>query len=44
MSWDQMRTMQKGFTVDGSKAERELGIQYTPIENAIEEEVDTNDP
>lgn len=39
MAWDQMRTMQKGFSVDGSKAERELGIQYTPIEKAIEEEI-----
>jgi dihydroflavonol-4-reductase len=39
MSWDQMRTMHKGFIVDGSKAERELGINYTPIEKAIEEEL-----
>ncbi len=39
MSVEQMRTMQKGFILDGTKAERELGIHYTPIEKAIEEEV-----
>jgi dihydroflavonol-4-reductase len=37
MSVNQMRTMREGFRVDGSKAERELGINYTPIKTAIEE-------
>lgn len=39
MSLDQMKTMKEGFRVDGSKAERELGINYTPIENALEEQI-----
>ncbi len=37
MSVDQMKTMKEGFRADGSKAERELGITYTPIRAAIEE-------
>ena len=32
MSIDQMKVMKKGFSVDGTKAERELGLKYTPIE------------
>ena len=32
MSIDQMKVMKKGFSVDGTKAEKELGIKYTPIE------------
>jgi dihydroflavonol-4-reductase len=32
MSIDQMKVMKKGFNVDGTKAEKELGIKYTPIE------------
>ncbi len=39
MSVDQMRIMKEGFSVDGSKAERELGLKYTPLEVAIEEEI-----
>jgi len=41
MSVDQMRTMREGFSVDGSKAERELGIQYTPIRIALKEAIDS---
>lgn len=37
MSVDQMRIMKNGFSVDGSKAERELGLTYTPIRIALEE-------
>jgi hypothetical protein len=29
--------MKEGFRVDGSKAERELGIIYTPIRTALAE-------
>ncbi len=39
MSLDQMRVMKEGFRVDGSKAERELGITYTPIRTALEETI-----
>ena len=39
MSVDQIRMMKVGFQVDGSKAERELGIKYTPIYKALEEEI-----
>lgn len=39
MSIDAMRVLKDGFDADGSKAERELGITYTPIRKAIEEEV-----
>lgn len=37
MSDNQMKTMKVGFQADGSKAEKELGITYTPIKTAIEE-------
>ena len=37
MSVDQIRSMKEGFSFDGSKAEKELGITYTPIQSAIEE-------
>lgn len=36
---DQIEVMINGASADGSKAERELGIEYTPIRKAIEEEV-----
>ena len=36
MSIDQIRAMREGFRCDGSKAERELGITYTPIRTALE--------
>lgn len=39
MATDQMRTMKEGFVFDGSKAERELGLTYTPIRVAIEEAI-----
>ena len=39
LSVDQTRTMKQGFTFDDSKAERELGITYTPIETAIKEAI-----
>ncbi len=39
MAIDQIRTMKEGAEVDGTKAERELGITYTPIRVALEEEV-----
>jgi dihydroflavonol-4-reductase len=39
MSVDQMRIMKEGFSVDGSKAEKELGLTYTPVRIAIEEEI-----
>ncbi len=34
-----MRNAKEGAVFDGSKAERELGVTYTPIRQAIEEEV-----
>ena len=39
MALDQMRTMKEGAEVDGSRAERELGVSYTPIRVALEEEI-----
>jgi hypothetical protein len=39
MSTDQIRNIRKGAVFDGSKSERELGLSYTPIREAIEEEV-----
>jgi dihydroflavonol-4-reductase len=39
MSTGQMKVMREGFRVDGSKAERELGISYTPIRVALEEAI-----
>ena len=39
MSVDQIRSMKEGFRFDGSKAERELGIVYTPIRTALEEAI-----
>jgi len=39
MSADQMRTMKEGLRFDGSKAERELGITYTPIRTGLEEAI-----
>ncbi|HLF34341.1 MAG TPA: NAD-dependent epimerase/dehydratase family protein [Cyclobacteriaceae bacterium] len=40
MAVDQMKTMKEGFMADGSKAERELGLSYTPIEIALEEHIE----
>jgi dihydroflavonol-4-reductase len=39
MAIDQMKVMKAGFNVDGSKAERELGINYTPITFALKEAI-----
>ena len=39
ISTDPMRNIKEGAAFDGSKAERDLGITYTPIRQAIEEEV-----
>jgi len=39
MATEQIRTMKEGVRAEGSKAERELGITYTPIRNAIEEAI-----
>ena len=39
MAIDQMKVMKAGFSVDGSKAERELGIKYTLIRTALEEAI-----
>ena len=39
MSADQMRTTREGYRFDGGKAERELGVTYTPIRVALEEAI-----
>jgi dihydroflavonol-4-reductase len=39
MALDQIRVMKEGVRADGSKAERELAIEYTPIRKAVEEAV-----
>ncbi len=39
LAMDQARTMKEGVRADGSKAERELGITYTPIRQAVEEAI-----
>jgi dihydroflavonol-4-reductase len=36
MAVDEISTIKEGFRLDGSKAERELGVIYTPIRLAIE--------
>lgn len=41
MSRDQIRMMKEGFIFDGSKAERELGIKYTPVRQALKEAVES---
>lgn len=41
MAIDQMKVMKAGFNVDGTKAERELGIKYTPVRLAIEEAINS---
>ena len=41
MSVDQISLMKKGLKIDGSKAERELGIKYIPIRNAIKEAIES---
>jgi dihydroflavonol-4-reductase len=39
MSTDQIRTMKEGARADGTKAERELGITYTPVRTALEDAI-----
>ena len=39
MAYDQMRIMKEGITVDGSKAERELGLTYTPLSDCVRDAV-----
>ena len=39
MSLDQTRTFMTGFQCEGSKAERELGLVYTPLRTALEDQV-----
>ena len=41
MAVDQMKVMKAGFNVNGSKAERDLGIKYTPIDVALREAIDS---
>lgn len=41
MSVDQINLMKQGFEIDGSKTERELGIEYIPIYNAIKEAIES---
>ncbi len=40
LSVDAGRTLKAGFRMDGGKAERELGIHYTPIQTAVAEAVE----
>jgi dihydroflavonol-4-reductase len=37
---DQVRTARQGFRAEGSKAERELGLVYTPIRQALAEAIE----
>jgi len=39
LSNDQVRMLRDGFVFDGSKAERELGIRYRPLRNAVADAV-----
>jgi len=39
MSMDGVRTVAEGTIADGSKAELELGIAYTPLRQAVEDEI-----
>jgi len=41
MSTDSFRTMRHGYNFDGSKVERELGIIYSPIREALQEEIES---
>jgi dihydroflavonol-4-reductase len=37
MSIDQVKTMKGGLIMTGTKAEKELGLKYTPIRKTLEE-------
>jgi hypothetical protein len=39
MSIEQINLMKLNYKFDGSKAERELGLTYTPIRTAFEESI-----
>ncbi|MGD0003338.1 MAG: hypothetical protein ABSE06_03815 [Anaerolineaceae bacterium] len=39
LSIDASWTLKMGFQYDGSKAERQLGISYTPIRQALSEAI-----
>ncbi len=41
LSIDAGWTLKNGFVIDGSKAERELGLHYTPIRLALEEAIES---
>jgi dihydroflavonol-4-reductase len=41
LSVDQISLMKQDFKIDGSKTERELGITYTPIRDAIKEAIES---
>ena len=41
MAVDFASTAMEGMIADGTKAQRELGITYTPIKNALIEEIDS---
>lgn len=41
MAVDQMKVMQAGLSADGSKAEKELELKYTPIRFALKEAIDS---
>jgi dihydroflavonol-4-reductase len=41
MMLDGMRNLQAGIDFDGSKAERELGITYTPIREAVQDAIES---
>ncbi len=39
LAFDQVSLMKQGFVVDGSKAERDLGLKYTPLRVGVEEAI-----
>jgi len=43
LSVDQIQTMLAGFRCDGSKAAKELGLQYRPVRVALEEALHGDD-
>jgi len=44
LSLDMVRTMRNGAIFDGSKAERELGLRYTPVHEALRAAVESSRP
>lgn len=41
MAVDQIMTMKAGGAADGSKTEKELGVTYTPIRQALEDAIES---